>query len=127
MTAIRETKEEIGLQVQEVYGTHLTVPDKSLTIAVTPTLGYLGRIHLPDVQFNPAEVSNVFTVRLERLMSDKFKSLTRFRGTNLTLPEWNVDPDAWTVHADDQVRIWGLTALIMDSMINDVLSTEKKM
>ncbi len=115
-TCRRETLEEIGIGQVDIFGYHYTVPDKTLTIAVTPYVGYIGRITLSDIAFNPSEVANVFSIPLKHFMDPENKRYMVLRHS-LRIPEWHVFPTHSTLPVNRTLRIWGLTAMMLDNAI----------
>ncbi|KAI9188777.1 hypothetical protein H9P43_000199 [Blastocladiella emersonii ATCC 22665] len=76
--AAREVHEELGVAVPHevesegdapgLIGTLSALPDKSLTIAVHPVVGYLGDVDLATLPINPGEVGAVFSLPLAYLL-----------------------------------------------------------
>lgn len=114
-TALREAREEVGLQSADVTvaGTldvHLTVTG----FAVTPVVGFVsGHFHpRPD----PAEVARVFEVPLDYLLQPGSVGYTvRERlGTRFRTPEFHYQGH----------RIWGATAVMLRAFL-ELISIDK--
>ena len=103
--ALRETWEEIGIPPPsvQVVGTHHSVPNMHLTTRVTPVIGFIGIIDPQKVNFNPQEVSSVFTVPVKDLLDPLKYEMNHFRGSTVSIPQWPVG----------EHRIWGLTGYIL--------------
>lgn len=109
-TALREAREEIGIdeksvtvigQLSELY------IDNSNNI-VSPVVGYMD--YMPSFRTNPAEVKEVFTIKLDALLRKK----------NLTVENWNLKEFTyrvpyWDVH---RVPLWGATAMMLSEFLD---------
>lgn len=108
-TALREAKEEIGIDPKSVF---IVGRLSDLYVAhsnnlVTPVLGYMN--HRPEFDRNPAEVEEIFTVELNSLLHKK----------NLTVEDWDLPPHTykvpyWDVH---RVPLWGATAMMLNELL----------
>lgn len=108
-TALREAKEEIGINPGEItiLGLLSNLYVSHSDNLVTPVVGFMD--HQPDLKLNPAEVEEVFTVELHSLLRKK----------NLTVEHWDLKQYAykvpfWDVH---DVPLWGATAMILSEFL----------
>ena len=109
-TAVREAEEEIGVaqksitiigQLSELF------IDNSNNI-VRPVVGYINE--MPDFSINPAEVEEVFTIKLDALLQKK----------NLTIENWDLKEYTyrvpyWDIH---RVPLWGATAMMLNEFLD---------
>ncbi|XP_004618622.2 mitochondrial coenzyme A diphosphatase NUDT8 isoform X1 [Sorex araneus] len=107
-TALRETREELGLVVPEehVWGTLRPVHDPQKA-AVVPVLAGVGPLDLQSLKPNPDEVDEVFALPLTHLLQAENQGYTHFcKGGRFsyTLPVFLHGPH----------RVWGLTAVITE-------------
>ncbi|XP_028915013.1 nucleoside diphosphate-linked moiety X motif 8 isoform X2 [Ornithorhynchus anatinus] len=107
-TALRETHEELGLQVQErsVWGVLEAVPD-SKNSHIVPVVAQVGALESLCLTPNPQEVDDVFTLPLAHLLQDGNQGYTHFcvgGRYRYTLPVFLHGP----------YRVWGLTAIITE-------------
>ncbi|XP_061465721.1 mitochondrial coenzyme A diphosphatase NUDT8 [Rhineura floridana] len=107
-TALRETREELGLQLGEdcVWGVMRPIPDRN-KMTVVPVLANLGPLEHLILKPNPQEVEAVFTLSFSHLLQEENQSYTHFcnKGSySYTLPVFLHGP----------YRVWGLTAIITD-------------
>ncbi|XP_036618249.1 nucleoside diphosphate-linked moiety X motif 8 [Trichosurus vulpecula] len=107
-TALRETREELGLPIQEesVWGIMKPVNDRKNTIVV-PVIAQVGALESLDLTPNPQEVDDVFTMPLAHLLQPQNQGYTHFchQGRySYTLPIFLHGP----------YRIWGLTAIFTE-------------
>ncbi|XP_030078425.1 mitochondrial coenzyme A diphosphatase NUDT8 [Microcaecilia unicolor] len=107
-TALRETEEELGIQVLEenVWGIM-----KPLTLrtemVIVPVLANLGCKELLSLRPNRAEVEDVFTLSLPHICEKQNQGYTNFR--------WHGRYRYTTpVFLNGKYRIWGLTAALTD-------------
>ncbi|XP_054828647.1 mitochondrial coenzyme A diphosphatase NUDT8 [Eublepharis macularius] len=107
-TALRETHEELNLQLGEdcIWGVMKPVPDRrGLTVA--PVVANLGPLEYLTLKPNSQEVESVFTLSISHLLQEENQGYTNFchKGQySHTLPVFLHGPH----------RIWGLTAVITD-------------
>lgn len=108
-TALREAREEIGIepaevtvigQLSELYVSHSNN-------RVIPVVGF--QESQPKFKVNPAEVEEVFAVELGSLIHKK----------NLTVEDWNLRAHTyrvpyWDIH---QVPLWGATAMMLNELL----------
>ena len=85
---------------------------------VTPIVGYLER-DVGDLScFAPDnnEVASVFTRSLVELLSDGSRRTQSYshNGERMTLPVWG--------ETDDEERIWGLTACILEAVLDKLIN-----
>ncbi|XP_073665356.1 mitochondrial coenzyme A diphosphatase NUDT8 isoform X2 [Tursiops truncatus] len=107
-TALRETREEVGLVVPEehVWGVLRPVHDQRKT-TVVPVLAGVGPLDPQSLRPNPDEVDEVFALPLAHLLQEQNQGYTHFcHGGHFryTLPVFLHGPH----------RIWGLTAVITE-------------
>ena len=108
-TALREAKEEIGVDPQTVtiIGQLSDLYVSNSNNLVTPIVGYLDK--RPSFTINPREVEEVFAVELQSLLHKK----------NLTVEDWNLHTYTyrvpyWDVH---RVPLWGATAMMLNELL----------
>lgn len=106
-TALRETREEVGIAPEQVTIAGYLASMPTITgYAVTPIVGLVS----PDIELrlDPVEVAHAFEVPLEFLMhADNQHHSTRvFEGIELPLVEFRYGPQ----------RIWGATAAMIVSL-----------
>ncbi|KAM8929197.1 mitochondrial coenzyme A diphosphatase NUDT8 [Lycaon pictus] len=107
-TALRETREELGLTVPEehVWGVLQPVHDRQKA-TVVPVLAGVGPLDPQSLRPNPKEVDQVFALPLAHLLQEENQGYTHFchRGHfSYTLPVFLHGPH----------RVWGLTAVITE-------------
>lgn len=104
-TALRETKEEIGVNPDEIKILG------SLTSFFAPVTGFMIHPYVgwadkePATQINELEVKSIFTATIDELLSEKtFQSEQwMIRGNDATVPFFNFNGN----------RVWGVTATIL--------------
>ncbi len=115
MTALRESKEEIGLpyQITKVIGTlsNLFVPPSNSVI--TPVVAFIENAF--NYVLSEEEVEEVFEVELDKFTSNKYykNEIWDFKGVKVDVPFWDVHP---------KVPLWGATAMMLSELI--VLQSE---
>ena len=116
--AIRETYEELGGNIGKisVLGTCQTVPAITGTL-VTPIIGYFHDDVRDFENFSPneEEVSLTFTRSVDELIEENYKTyeiLSR-QGQEVKMPIFGPK--------GDPCRIWGLTAMILDGVLDRVI------
>ncbi|XP_060743787.1 nucleoside diphosphate-linked moiety X motif 8 isoform X1 [Tachysurus vachellii] len=107
-TALREAREELGIDVNEneVWGVLKPLNDSS-GMMIAPVLANLGPLETLSLRPNPNEVDEIFTLSVAHLCNPQNQGYTHFRTGNrygYTLP----------VFHSDKYRIWGLTAIALD-------------
>lgn len=109
-TALREAHEEVGLEPEsvDVIGQLGQVVSKH-GLQVTPWVGVISSDI--ELQANPDELDEIFTVPLSFFLSDQRYSTDaiRFKGKNLYVPAWEYDGHI----------IWGLTAYMLVELLNE--------
>ncbi|XP_055470705.1 mitochondrial coenzyme A diphosphatase NUDT8 [Psammomys obesus] len=105
-TALRETQEELGLEVtkEQVWGVLQPVYDRGKA-TIVPVLANVGPLDLQSLRPNPEEVDEVFELALAHLLQTQNQGYTHFcQGGHFryTLPVFLHGPH----------RVWGLTAII---------------
>lgn len=109
---MRETQEEVGIDPSQVdiLGEYSALPNKTGSLRVHPYVGFIkGEVDLH--RFNQDEVSSVFTLPIEYLISKEVREIKQFRESKLKYPVFKV-PD----HIEGEREIWGLTSFILDGM-----------
>ncbi|XP_069713408.1 mitochondrial coenzyme A diphosphatase NUDT8-like [Phaenicophaeus curvirostris] len=107
-TALRETREELGLRLPEdaVWGQLREIPDRQGQL-VAPIVANLGPLEDLTLTPNPDEVEEVFTLPLDHLLREENQGYTHFRTGGryaYTLPVFLNGPH----------RVWGLTAIVTE-------------
>ncbi|XP_058874817.1 LOW QUALITY PROTEIN: nucleoside diphosphate-linked moiety X motif 8 [Acipenser ruthenus] len=113
-TALRETREELGVRVSErrVWGLLRPLREGS-GMVIAPVIANLGPLEALPLNPNPDEVEDVFTLSLSHLTDPVNLGYTNFRVDGrygYTLP----------VFPRGKHRVWGLTAVVMQQAINIV-------
>jgi nudix motif 8 len=121
-TAQRETMEEIGISNMLILGRLAPVYDRTLTIRVHPFVGYMDIPLVPrELKCNPAEVSRIFTVAVDDLLSNRHLAIQNFEDPfKISIPSWDIKVDdngIGSVANHGDVKIWGLTAYITDQFL----------
>ncbi|KAK3561202.1 hypothetical protein QTP86_028329 [Hemibagrus guttatus] len=114
-TALREAREELGINVteNEVWGVLKPLNDSS-GMVIAPVLANLGPLENLSLRPNPNEVEEVFTLTVAHLCNPQNQGYTHFRTGNrygYTLP----------VFHSDKYRIWGLTAIALDHTLKLIM------
>uniref|UniRef100_A0A8C6QEG3 Nudix hydrolase 8 n=1 Tax=Nannospalax galili TaxID=1026970 RepID=A0A8C6QEG3_NANGA len=107
-TALRETREELGLEVPEeqVWGVLQPVYDREKA-TIVPVLASVGPLDLQSLRPNPKEVDEVFELPLAHLLQTQNQGYTHFckhGHFRYTLPVFLHGPH----------RVWGITAVITE-------------
>lgn len=108
-TALRESREEIGLKEENVFAAGLLTPlyVNHSNNMVTPVVGFIGE----EQEFipNPNEVEEVFTVTFSELLESK----------NHVREEWDMRNTKYSVPFFDihHVPLWGATAMMMSELL----------
>lgn len=130
-TALRETFEEIGLVSDsiEILGQMDPVPDRTGTILVHPFVGYLPDPLVPSgLHPNPDEVSRVFSVAVNALMESRLDCM-EVLGNRWKVPSWHIEIDDHGIGSlsnSSQIRLWGLSAYILNSFFEQTLVSSPK-
>lgn len=117
-TALRETEEELGLAREgvDVWG-RCPAMESANRVAAVPVIGHLGEVDVTNLQFNPKEVGEVFTISLRHLCDRRNFGYTQFRtGKGYSIP----------VFLGGKYRIWGLTAGVTHIFLSALLPTVYK-
>jgi 8-oxo-dGTP pyrophosphatase MutT (NUDIX family) len=113
-TALRETFEELGIERDhiELLGEleQVTTPSG---FHISPVIGYLSQI--PQMQINPTEVTEVFTVPLD-FFADERKLRTELRIVD------GIEREVYFYDYGDRI-IWGATAHMIRSLIQAVVKS----
>lgn len=116
-TALRETREEIGLEIprEAVWGSLQSLPSRNGNTLVTPIIASIGELQNQNLYLNKTEVERVFTRTISSLSNRENVGSTQFRRGQLqslksgyTLP----------VYLGGEHRIWGLTAIILHMLLS---------
>lgn len=116
--AMRETREELGSRLGEfeILAQCQMVPTLTGTI-VTPVLGFLMKDFTDFSLFtsNPREVDRVFVRSIDQLMSPGYRTFEKFNrnGRVVNMPVFGAN--------EKEERIWGLTAIILSGVLDNVL------
>lgn len=131
--AHRETFEELGFTIGELQtiGNFVTLPAKTKT-PVHPVIGFIEQDVEDFKHFEPSlgEVERVFTRSIEQLLDPAYKRyeiLQRdFDAPKVTMPVfgWS-DENGDKNSIEYQERIWGLTALILESALDAIIMPTK--
>ncbi|XP_076334538.1 mitochondrial coenzyme A diphosphatase NUDT8 isoform X2 [Tachypleus tridentatus] len=109
-TAIRETKEEIGIAPSKitVWGEMKPLPTRDEGALVVPVVAHIGEINPRDLKINPQEVELIFTRTIQSLCDPKNWRVTQMRFKyGYTVP----------VFLGGEHRIWGLTAVCLHTLL----------
>ncbi len=110
MTALRESKEEIGLPYQniKVLGimSNLFVPPSNSVI--TPVVGLI--MEKFDYELCEDEVEEVFEVEFDKFLANDYykQEIWDFKGVKVDVPFWDIHP---------KVPLWGATAMILSELV----------
>uniref|UniRef100_H2YDW8 Nudix hydrolase domain-containing protein n=1 Tax=Ciona savignyi TaxID=51511 RepID=H2YDW8_CIOSA len=112
--ALRETEEEIGFPRDkvDVWTTLPPLFNQARSAAVFPVIGYLGDLNLNDLVADANEVAEIFAVPLTELEKAVYR--TRFRFNAKKCSENDYTMPIYAV----QHKIWGLTAVIVDTVLS---------
>lgn len=111
-TALRETREELGIERQsvQVWGSGKLIVTRA-DISVLPVIGQIKHpLSVDALNINRSEVGDVFAVTLEDLCNPKKNSYTQFR-----------DGYSAPLFLGAPKKIWGLTALITNVFLKALL------
>lgn len=114
-TALREAREEIGLQANRIsiWGEGPCFPGRDNKILITPVMGSVEDLQQHELVINTNEVAEVFTITLETLCDPKNQFHTQFKN-GFILP----------VFAVEEYRIWGVTAFLTHAVLSSLLPRE---
>jgi 8-oxo-dGTP pyrophosphatase MutT (NUDIX family) len=106
-TALREAREEVGIEAHEVDIAGYLNPTPTVTgFAVTPVIGFVRESFILTI--DPAEVQTAFEVPLDFLMDQRNEEHSEREFEGITIP-------VVTFHYDGH-RIWGATAAMLLTM-----------
>ncbi|MCX7737270.1 MAG: CoA pyrophosphatase [Candidatus Kapabacteria bacterium] len=104
-TALRETREEIGISTDDIQilGKLSTLYVPPSNAIIYPFVGFLP--YPPETKPNQSEVFEVFSVSLKYFLENKFeKQVWNYNGHLMDVPLWNVH---------NSTPLWGATAMIL--------------
>jgi len=108
-TALRETKEEIGISSSDVSVKGTLTPFYLYRShnQITPVVGLLDK--KPDMRRNPHEVEEIITVKLDTLLTEGYIKNEQWElaHNSFRVPYWNFH----------RVPLWGATAMIMSELL----------
>lgn len=113
-TALRETREEIGLDpaVVEVVARLSGVATAASRFTITPFVGFLS--HMPELRHNPAEVVRVLEVPLSELLDPAIYHEERWDG-------FQRDMSVYFYELADET-LWGATARILTDLLTRLVT-----
>jgi len=107
-TALRETEEEIGVNINDivVLGTLSTLYIPVTNMHVTPVVGYLKS--KPNYILDAHEVDTLFNVNIRDILtkSKKANEVWNIRGLEVDVPFYHIQ----------EQKIWGATAMILSEL-----------
>ena len=108
-TALRETREEIGIHQSKIEVTGTLSPYYLYRShnQITPVVGVLE--DKPDMERNEAEVAEIITVKLDDLLSQNFLKRDKWE-----LSQAKYWVPYWDIH---RVPLWGATAMMMSELL----------
>ncbi|XP_023944991.2 mitochondrial coenzyme A diphosphatase NUDT8-like [Bicyclus anynana] len=111
-TALRETKEEIGLSPKrvEIWGCGEAVPGRKNKIMISPVIGFIRDLQESDLCVNRNEVSEAFAAPLDMLCDSNNQFYTQFKNGYI-LP----------VFVINEFKIWGVTAYMTHVFLSCLL------
>jgi 8-oxo-dGTP pyrophosphatase MutT (NUDIX family) len=109
-TALRETEEEIGVSRDhlQVAGTLSALYLHRSNNLITPVIGF--HEGKPELNINPVEVQEAFTVPLNAFLEDE-----KLVKEPWTLNDKTYEVPYWDVH---KVPLWGATAMILNELLD---------
>jgi len=111
-TALRETKEEIGLSPENIQILGLFDDFSTPTgFVITPAVGYVPR--LPELRANSREVEEILEVPLAFFLNPENERVVRMQRDG-------VMRDVFFYTYREGVEIWGATAFILRSFLKSV-------
>ena len=118
-TALREAYEEIGLDPNavDILGILPGAPDRTMKSLTVGVVGYLGALEDLNLEINPDEVAQVFTVPIETLVSDTIAKRQFFR---LDKKEPGKNDYEMPVYCTEP-RVWGFTAIQTNVLLSIVV------
>ena len=108
-TALRESKEEIGINPGDVNIAGSISPlylDRSDN-RISPFVGFLES--KPELTRNPNEVEEIIIVKMDQLLSDRLlkREIWELQNRELEVPYWDIH----------RVPLWGATAMMMSELL----------
>ncbi|KAL0821990.1 hypothetical protein ABMA28_005376 [Loxostege sticticalis] len=112
-TALRETREELGLPSEKinVWGQGPAIPSRTNEFMITPVIGTILDLKHTDVIINVNEVAEAFAVPVAHLCDPKNQFYTQFSNGHIS-----------PVFVADDFKIWGITAYITHAFLTCALS-----
>lgn len=108
-TALRETKEEVGIEPEDILIACKITPLYLYRTdnQITPFVGFLA--NEPELKPNPVEVEEAFSVTLDELLSEKIlkRKEWHFKHASFDVPYWDIH----------RVPLWGATAMMMNELL----------
>lgn len=104
-TALRETREEIGIDTSDIQilGKLSTLYVPPSNAIINPFVAYLD--YFPETKPNQNEVVEVFYVPLNYFLGTEYeKQVWNYQGNKMNVPLWNVH---------NSTPLWGATAMIL--------------
>jgi nudix motif 8 len=98
----------------EIIGSCQTIPAITKTL-VTPIIGFIKpeNVDLKEFSPNPQEVDHIFARSFEELSLNKRIEEYNRNGVDMKMPVWG--------DSDSPEKIWGLTALILDAVMQKAI------
>uniref|UniRef100_UPI00358F4689 mitochondrial coenzyme A diphosphatase NUDT8-like isoform X3 n=1 Tax=Myxine glutinosa TaxID=7769 RepID=UPI00358F4689 len=108
-TALRETREELGIDVPRtnIWGLLPALHSGSSKKLVRPVIGFVGEVNIDSLRPCPDEVEQAFALALSQVCSPQNQRYTHFRRHGrfaFTLPIFNGGPGQ---------RVWGFTGIVL--------------
>uniref|UniRef100_UPI00358E16EF mitochondrial coenzyme A diphosphatase NUDT8-like isoform X1 n=1 Tax=Myxine glutinosa TaxID=7769 RepID=UPI00358E16EF len=108
-TALRETREELGIDVPRtnIWGLLPALHSGSSKKLVRPVIGFVGEVNIDSLRPCPDEVEQAFALTLSQVCSPQNQRYTHFRRHGrfaFTLPIFNGGPGQ---------RVWGFTGIVL--------------
>lgn len=132
--AHRETFEELGFTIGKLFtiGNCQTLPAKTLT-PVHPVIGFIEQDVGDFEHFEPSagEVERVFTRSIEQLLDPAYKRYEVLqrdeKSPKVTMPVFGwPDENGDKNSIEYQERIWGLTAMILESVLANIVAPTRQ-
>lgn len=108
-TALRETREELGIDVPQtsIWGLLPALHSGLSKKLVRPVIAFIGEVNIDSLHPCPDEVEQAFALTLSHVCSPQNQGYTHFRRNGrfaFTLPVFNGGPGH---------RVWGFTAIVL--------------
>lgn len=107
-TALRETREEVGISKNiEIIGQLSTLFVPPSNFLIIPIVGYIN--YMPSVTVNSDEVQEAFVIPYEYFLSNKYlkREIWDFKGQNVEVPFWDIH----------STPLWGATAMMLMELV----------